>query len=449
MSDLKDYIISAYFSDPDHMIDLKEGQVLLHQNEINHRLFFIVEGVLQGFLPDEDIKDPVLEENAGGFIGVYSFFSKDHKSYTEVRAAKRSRVAYFNGDPFKLPGDEGVKFTKFLFSVVVEELRSRQHFAGHMARERHKSMTKLLQSEKMIVLGQLSMGLAHELNNAVGAFSSNLDQLTRSLTDYFKSHESEFVTPYFFEGLREGQTKSTKELREERSDYEQLGLNKSATRRIAKTGLDPVMLKAVINDDEQFGTQLSFLWEMGSTLHDMEVSSRQAAHVVQSVKQMGVANQRWSYTVDVNKTISEALAILKGISKEVAIETRFEQELPSIYACSGELIQIWVNLVKNAIESLNAFNQDTRKVMITTQLDGVSIAVNIEDNGPGIPKEVWEKIFQPSFSTKVAGLSFGLGLGLTIVKRIIEEHGGEIKVTSQPGQTVFSVFLPIETQPKE
>ena len=83
------------------------------------------------------------------------------------------------------------------------------------------------------------------------------------------------------------------------------------------------------------------------------------------------------------------------------------------------------------------------KLIIKSAHNDKYIMVSVTDNGPGIPKDIMNKIFEPSFTTKVGGLSFGLGLGLSIVQRIITEHDGKITVTSEPEKTIFTVSIPI------
>lgn len=142
-----------------------------------------------------------------------------------------------------------------------------------------------------------------------------------------------------------------------------------------------------------------------------------------------------------NETIREALAIVKGLTKRVQLDVEL-QDLPEIEASPGELVQIWINLIKNAVESMVAAKSSEPVLKVRSRALGQEVEVTIEDNGPGIPENIKKRIFEPSFTTKVGGLSFGLGLGLTIVNRIVAGHNGEITVDSEPGKTVFKVTLP-------
>jgi len=117
--------------------------------------------------------------------------------------------------------------------------------------------------------------------------------------------------------------------------------------------------------------------------------------------------------------------------------------LPKLVANHGELVQIWVNIIKNGCESMINANVSKPTLCINTKSKKGFILVAISDNGPGIPKELTQKIFQPNFTTKKGGLSFGLGLGLSIVQRLIESYNGKIEISSKKGKTVFTIKIPI------
>jgi len=173
----------------------------------------------------------------------------------------------------------------------------------------------------------------------------------------------------------------------------------------------------------------------------MRVVAEQATHVISSIKSMGIANQQWSKDVDVNQTILDALAILRSLTRRVTIDVDLADSIGAIEACHGELVQVWVNLIKNAVESLGQHNIPEPEVRVKSWQSARHIWVSVEDNGPGIAPEIIGKIYEPNFTTKVGGISLGLGLGLTIVNRIVAEHNGSIKVTSKPGETTFTVKL--------
>jgi len=444
IDEIRHRIIQKYFSNEEKTIHLKPGEVLLCQNELNTRLFYIEKGSLCGYLTDQNLAEPVFEAESGGFIGVFSFFSKDHNSYADVVAEKESLIRYFDEDPFLLPNDESQEFITFLFSVVVNELRQRQQFAGKMAHERQDTLQKLIQSEKMVTLGQMAAGLAHELNNTIASLSSNLGQMQQDIQAFLNGSESKFNQDFFQKGLINGQETSSAEARNLRNSYSGLKfIDKTTAKKLARTGITSEELKKVTKGKTDNAETLASIWELGYLLHDMQISATHAAHVIQSVKSVGVSNQRWSKEVDVNKTVSEALAILRSLTKNIEVEDQLADSLPLTEACSGELVQVWINLIKNAIESLLTSETVNPRITVKTQVIKNDIHVAIIDSGPGIPQELYDKVFRPNFTTKVGGLSFGLGLGLTIVKRIVNEHNGSIDLVSKPGHTEFDIYIPI------
>ena len=116
----------------------------------------------------------------------------------------------------------------------------------------------------------------------------------------------------------------------------------------------------------------------------------------------------------------------------------YDHDLPKIVVHAGELNQVWTNLIHNAIQALG----DSGTLTITTRRDGPCIRVDVADTGPGIAPAVRERIFEPFFTTKDVGQ--GTGLGLDTARRIVvDRHHGSITVESQPGHTVFHVWLPL------
>jgi signal transduction histidine kinase len=113
-------------------------------------------------------------------------------------------------------------------------------------------------------------------------------------------------------------------------------------------------------------------------------------------------------------------------------------KLPPITAYVGELNQVWTNLIHNAAQAMGHRGE----LLIETTVEGGDVEVAIQDSGPGIPAAALPRIFEPFFTTKVKGE--GTGLGLSICARIIEKHGGTMRVESEPGRTRFVIRLPID-----
>lgn len=121
----------------------------------------------------------------------------------------------------------------------------------------------------------------------------------------------------------------------------------------------------------------------------------------------------------------------------VSVKREYLPNLPRILAYGSELNQVWTNIIDNAIDAMNGQGD----IVIRTSQESDWVIVDIEDNGPGIPEEIQANIFNPFFTTKPVGK--GTGLGLNITYNIVQKHGGEIKLLSKPGKTIFRISLPV------
>jgi signal transduction histidine kinase len=245
---------------------------------------------------------------------------------------------------------------------------------------------------------------------------------------------------FFATGGSEGRTLSSRDVRQRSKEIsESLGLSETESRKLAETGLG---LDAIANIRKQGKDIYSIyrLWELGTVFYDMLVASRHASHVVRSVKNLAARGSRRDYRVNVNESIQEALTILSSPLRKVEVNLDLS-DVPSMPANKGELVQVWMNLIKNATEAMLKARTEKPALHIRSYARKNSICVEVEDNGPGIPKSNLERIFQPDFTTKESGLEFGLGLGLSIVERIVDSYGGGVSVKSKPGKTTFVVKI--------
>ncbi|MDG2664392.1 ATP-binding protein, partial [Vibrio parahaemolyticus] len=176
-------------------------------------------------------------------------------------------------------------------------------------------------------------------------------------------------------------------------------------------------------------------------LHDLRIASKHTVGIVRSVKQLGRTDIDLDEAININDSINRALALLQSDLRRVSV--RFSPaDLPAFIGSQTELVQVWVNILKNACDALG----ETEKpgIEIHTRESKGKILVTIANNGPEIDEATRRKIFRPNFTTKKGGLSFGLGLGLSIVKRIIAGYNGSIVVKSDSEKTIFRIKLPVE-----
>ena len=180
----------------------------------------------------------------------------------------------------------------------------------------------------------------------------------------------------------------------------------------------------------------------------MLIASEQSTHVVNSIRALGAKHTARVPGLEINESINNALALLRSKLSSVQVQLKLSK-VPSITGNMGEFVQIWVNLVNNACEAMCHLVNHTHKLVIRSYVTKTEIIVEVKDNGLGIPQKSIDAIFQPNFTTKIHGLSFGLGLGLSIVKRIVNEYKGTIEVQSLRSGTTFIVKLPVGGENEE
>jgi signal transduction histidine kinase len=147
--------------------------------------------------------------------------------------------------------------------------------------------------------------------------------------------------------------------------------------------------------------------------------------------------------VDVDQLLSDTVTVMasKARRRSIALKVEVEPKLPRVLGFGGELNQVWMNILDNALDA--APNDGSGSVTVSARQEHGFVVVRIRDNGPGIPDDVRPRIFDPFFTTKPPGE--GTGLGLDIVQRIVRRHRAEIDVTSRPGHTEFRIGLPLES----
>ncbi|NIV12414.1 MAG: GHKL domain-containing protein [Aliifodinibius sp.] len=178
-----------------------------------------------------------------------------------------------------------------------------------------------------------------------------------------------------------------------------------------------------------------------SLLNELSLGSGRIFTIVKSLKSYAYLDQAPVQSVNVNEGLDDTLTILQNKLKgKISVKKEYDPDLPQIMGYGSELNQVWTNILDNAIDILQ--DQDDASISLRTRKESEWVIVEIEDNGPGIPEEVKSNIFDAFFTTKAPGKGTGLGLNISY-SIIVQKHRGDIKVKSQPGQTVFEVWLPI------
>ncbi|MDF2154633.1 ATP-binding protein [Vibrio sp. CAU 1672] len=433
-------LVERYFSDTERRFTVGAGSVLIEQDGHNQRLYYVLSGQLAGFYSEDGNKQTqVFSASQGAFIGVHSFFSGTGIASSTVLAETDADLAWIERETPAVEEEKYGPLTAQFMPVIVNELSQRQRRATQEALAKEKALQKLHTAEQMTTLGQLAAGIAHELNNAIGVVSSKSQRLETMIMELLEEVHPE-ASQFFDFGLLQGQKVSSSEARSRGKKFEKhYGLPRELARDLARAVPDDYLNTHWLKQPEE---AIRF-WQMGRDLHDLRLASKHTIGIVKSVKQLGRVDIDLDEALNINDSINRALALLQSDLRRVNVRFR-PGELPVFIGSQTELVQIWVNILKNACDALAG--NPSPVIDIQTRLSKKRILVTIANNGPEIDEMTRRKIFQPSFTTKKGGLSFGLGLGLSIVKRILTGYNGTIAVKSDNEKTIFRIKLPVEDE---
>lgn len=428
--------VEKVFSDPSRVVELKKGEVLLKSGKSNDRLYYVVKGRFSGGeMTDRgnDLYECLIAEE-GDLIGVRSFFSDDVPSHATVVADEDSRLLYVTMSDLEREHTE--PRSNLLLPLLSQALASRQKRVYEM-------MKKDQDMERLNFLGQFSAGVAHELNNALAVIVRGAEWMTEALNHQMrKGHPQEYMV--YHKGVSDGRCLSSREAREAmkriRAEY---GLSAADARHLAQLGLDDFQLSEIVQEDLTRQRGLVDLWEMGATFRDLKMAAQHAASVVESMKNLGARGSLMMQEVDLQETVQMAEVICRNVVKGIEVETHFDDRTLLVSGNKGELVQVWTNLIKNACDAMRQAKVDPKKITIRVVAASERVMVSVQDTGPGIPEDSMHKLFLPNYTTKKTGLEFGLGLGLSIVQKILQSCGAFICVENTDEGACFKVDLPL------
>ena len=326
------------------------------------------------------------------------------------------------------------------------------------------------QNQRMATLGTLAAGIAHEMNNPAAAAQRSAAQLRDGFERLDKSYlELNEV------GLAGKQWETLLELdRQMRAGAEQpSSLDPVAqsdleteiedwleerqvddpwelAEALAAAGIDTARLDALARDIPAGGAGIAAVWlghrfPIRSLLDEIYSGTARVSEIVGALREYSYLGEAPIQAVDVRKGLDNTLIILQSKLKEgIDVRREYPDDLPPIQAHGSELNQVWTNIIDNAAYAMDGKGSLTIRVRATD----AAIVVEIEDDGPGIPDDVREHIFDSFYTTKPPGDGTGPGL-YTTYRIVADKHGGAIELQSAPGRTVFTVTLPRDLDPSE
>lgn len=326
----------------------------------------------------------------------------------------------------------------------------------------HDTQEQLIRLEKMAKLGQLITSITHEINTPLGAIHSAV----RHLTDFLSENLEEVITFISSLSVEKRQdflnllhcsmqhvaNATSEEKRQVKYEIAQQLSEQGVPDVTTSTNLlvDMGIYKNIelflpwLQDTQspQILTVTHQLVDLQKSIHTILTASEFIMHIVSALKRFAHNELNEEKTlIQATEGIETVLTLYQHQLKHRNIKIiRHYDIIPSILCYADELNQVWMNLIHNALQAMS--HTGTLKISATLQAE--EILISITDSGVGIPDEIKYAIFKPFFTTKPSGE--GCGLGLEIVKKILEKHNGKIAVESKPGCTTFTVFLPLDGQ---
>ncbi|MCU0304408.1 MAG: PAS domain S-box protein [Thermoanaerobaculales bacterium] len=365
--------------------------------------------------------------------------------------------------------EEALRASERELREKTEEMRRKNEVLEETLQQLNQMHEQLIIQEKMASLGKLSAGMAHELNNPVSAAQRSADQLQKTFSQLqniqlrlgaqkLDARQIEKLVELY--RITKGRIRSPAEMSAlERSDRETELEERLQQQGIDTTGeLVPALVSLDVGDDdfeelarafpaEQFTLVvewLSCMYGIYSLVGEISLATGRIVELVKALKTYTYMDQAPVQSVDVREGLDNTLIILHNkLKRGVTVVREYADDLPVIEAYASELNQVWTNIIDNAIDAMSGKGI----LVIRARREDRWVVVEIQDDGPGIPKEIQSKIFDPFFTTKGPGEGTGLGLNLSL-NLVVQKHHGQLTVTSRPGMTCFQVRLPIDVGPE-
>ena len=361
-----------------------------------------------GILPYNEFTYYILEIGSGIEVIVLSIALADRINILrEEKEASQAQALSVSKENERIIKEQNIILERTV-EERTQELRKTNDELNVAMTNLKEAQSQLVSAEKMASLGQLTAGIAHEINNPINFVTSSVKPLKQNINEVLL-----ILSKY-------GELSADEELKDKLREIEEL------------------------KDELEMNYLLD---EINEIIESIDEGAQRTAEIVQGLRNFSHIDDIGVKEVNINQGITSTLKLLKSELNSVDIELNLG-EIPKVECYGGKMNQVFLNIINNAVHAVKQSGKDKPLVKINSRLEKDRVIIEIEDNGTGIPDDVKDKIFDPFFTTKDVGQ--GTGLGLSVVFGIIEQHNGTISVESEEGKgTKFIVNLPLKQVPEK
>jgi signal transduction histidine kinase len=447
----------GWLSERGWVADLPAGATVLAEGEPAEVLIMLLDGTfaMSRRVGPDDV-ETVRTDHVGVYAGaMQSYVNGLSQTYTaSVRAISDLRLFVMTGDDFAEAMRTWFPMAIHLLEGLFLGMRNSQQIVG--------------QRQQLLALGQLTAGLTHELNNPaaaavratsalrgrVAAIRHKMAMIAHGELDPRLLGQLVDVQEEAVLGVADAPTLSAvqeSEREDEITDW-------FDSRGVAGGWeLAPIFVGAGTTTDfldkladgspvellDSVIRWMAYTLETELLLNEITDSVTRISSLVSAAKQYSNMDRSPHERVDIHDGIVSTLVMLGGKLANIELVKEFDRTLPLVPLYVGEINQVWTNLIDNAVQAMNGEGRLT----IRTSLDGDRVRVDIGDTGPGVPEDLRRRVFEPFFTTKPIGQGTGLGLDISY-RIVVQRHGGDLSLESQPGDTHFIVRLPLSERPQ-